>query len=340
MNQLPLNKNELPLVREILTKYKQGYISGLIPGSNITMTPSGCRNKIISSTAEGGGGDNIYTADGTITDTLREVITDNTLYFGTSNKDKSITIGNTYEVLLPDGSVTTFPVDGITLLKSSYDIGNAEGHMAYFQTFKSDQRLCTQVGQLDVFQNSEIGFFIYHPLGTPSGTNSMMATMRFTNPTTETAAQLRLMQDLGFEIFPYDPDNPSLIISSDNLFRIYDTLGNVSFAAKKNGQIIVNASLEDLQYIYGIGNGGEVVKQEVNKIIGATGTATLLAGTVTVADARVKTGAKIFVSVNTPGGTQGFLSSPVSSIVDETSFVINSSSNTDTSTVNYWFVNP
>lgn len=54
MNQLPLNKNELPLVREILTKYKQGYISGLIPGSNITMTPSGCRNKIISSTGGGG----------------------------------------------------------------------------------------------------------------------------------------------------------------------------------------------------------------------------------------------------------------------------------------------
>lgn len=70
------------------------------------------------------------------------------------------------------------------------------------------------------------------------------------------------------------------------------------------------------------------------------GTATLVAGTVTVADARVRTGAKIFVSVDTPGGTQGFLSAPVASIVDETSFVINSSSNTETSTVNYWFVNP
>ena len=57
MNQVPLNKNELPLVREILTKYKQGYISGLIPGSNITLTPSGCRNKIISSTGDGGSGD-------------------------------------------------------------------------------------------------------------------------------------------------------------------------------------------------------------------------------------------------------------------------------------------
>ncbi len=56
MNQLLLNKNELPLLREMLTKYKQGYISGLIPGSNITFTPSGCRNKIISSTGGGAGG--------------------------------------------------------------------------------------------------------------------------------------------------------------------------------------------------------------------------------------------------------------------------------------------
>lgn len=54
MNQLLLNKNELPLIREMLTKYKQGYISGLIPGSNIIFTPSGCRNKIISSTGSGG----------------------------------------------------------------------------------------------------------------------------------------------------------------------------------------------------------------------------------------------------------------------------------------------
>ena len=75
-------------------------------------------------------------------------------------------------------------------------------------------------------------------------------------------------------------------------------------------------------------------------IVGNTGTATLVAGTVTVANERVRTGAKIIVSVNTPGGTQGFLSAPSGSIVDETSFVINSSSATETSTVNYWFVNP
>ena len=35
-------------------KYKQGVISGLYQGTNITFTPTGCRDKIISST---GGGD-------------------------------------------------------------------------------------------------------------------------------------------------------------------------------------------------------------------------------------------------------------------------------------------
>ena len=51
-----LNKQEETLLKELLNKYKQGYISGLIPGSNITFSPSGCRNKIVFSTGGGGGG--------------------------------------------------------------------------------------------------------------------------------------------------------------------------------------------------------------------------------------------------------------------------------------------
>lgn len=70
--------------------------------------------------------------------------------------------------------------------------------------------------------------------------------------------------------------------------------------------------------------------------VGWRGTATLVAGTVTVTTDKIQTGWKIYVSVNSPSGTQGFLSAPTSSIVNETSFVINSSSNTETSTVNWW----
>lgn len=67
------------------------------------------------------------------------------------------------------------------------------------------------------------------------------------------------------------------------------------------------------------------------------GTSTLVAGTVTVATTAALTASLIFVTVKTPGGTQGFLSVPT--IVNGTSFTINSSSVTDTSTVNWWIIN-
>lgn len=69
------------------------------------------------------------------------------------------------------------------------------------------------------------------------------------------------------------------------------------------------------------------------------GTATLVGGTVTVANTYIRTGAYIYLSCKTPGGTQGFLSAPVSGITSATSFVINSTSGTDTSTVDYMIIN-
>jgi len=67
---------------------------------------------------------------------------------------------------------------------------------------------------------------------------------------------------------------------------------------------------------------------------GATsGTATLVGGTVTVSTAAVAAGSKILTSRATTGGTAGHLS--IGTITAATSFVINSSSGTDTSTV-YW----
>ena len=51
-----IDKQDERLLHEILSKYKQGLISGLIQGNNVTFTPSGCRNKIVSSTGSGGGG--------------------------------------------------------------------------------------------------------------------------------------------------------------------------------------------------------------------------------------------------------------------------------------------
>ena len=70
-----------------------------------------------------------------------------------------------------------------------------------------------------------------------------------------------------------------------------------------------------------------------------SGTATLSSGTVTVNNIYVSSGSKIYVSYNTPSGTQGFLSAPQGSIISNTSFVINSSSSTDNSTVNWTIIN-
>lgn len=69
------------------------------------------------------------------------------------------------------------------------------------------------------------------------------------------------------------------------------------------------------------------------------GTATLSSGTVTVNTTAVSANSLIFTSRNTAGGTVGHLNAPVASIVAATSFVINSSSGTDASTVNWWIVN-
>lgn len=67
------------------------------------------------------------------------------------------------------------------------------------------------------------------------------------------------------------------------------------------------------------------------------GTATLVAGTVTVSNTSVTANTRIFLSRSTTGGTTGNLSTTQSA---STSFTINSSSGTDTSTVNWLLFEP
>lgn len=72
--------------------------------------------------------------------------------------------------------------------------------------------------------------------------------------------------------------------------------------------------------------------------IKARGTATLVAGTVTVSTTSVVTGDLIYVSNVGTGGTIGVLSS--GNVVDATSFDVTSSSILDTSTVAWMVVSP
>lgn len=69
----------------------------------------------------------------------------------------------------------------------------------------------------------------------------------------------------------------------------------------------------------------------------SAGTATLVGGTVTVNTTAVTASSLIFFEVDTPGGTQGFLSK--GTVTPGTSFVINSTSGTETSTVAWWLIN-
>ncbi|MDC8446102.1 MAG: hypothetical protein LV471_09290 [Nitrosomonas sp.] len=70
----------------------------------------------------------------------------------------------------------------------------------------------------------------------------------------------------------------------------------------------------------------------------AMGTAKLVAGTVTVANTKVKANSRIFLMSQTDGGTPGWLR--VSARVADTSFTILSSSNIDTSVVAFLILEP
>lgn len=82
-----------------------------------------------------------------------------------------------------------------------------------------------------------------------------------------------------------------------------------------------------------IGTGGKIVIKEHTSAL--AGVATLVAGTVTVNTALVGANTRILYSVQTAGGTQGFLR--IASRVNGTSFTITSTSATETSTI-YWFM--
>jgi hypothetical protein len=68
------------------------------------------------------------------------------------------------------------------------------------------------------------------------------------------------------------------------------------------------------------------------------GLATLVGGTVTVSNTSVTASTRIFTSRQTAGGTLGHLS--IGTVVASTSFVINSSSATDTSVVAWLLIEP
>lgn len=97
-----------------------------------------------------------------------------------------------------------------------------------------------------------------------------------------------------------------------------------------NGQFTGNVDISSAgQGIRVAEGGGTNAKQ---------GTATLVAGTVTVANTTVTASSRIFVDINTPGGTVGAVY--VSARTAGTSFTITSTSSADTSVVAYEIFEP
>ena len=79
---------------------------------------------------------------------------------------------------------------------------------------------------------------------------------------------------------------------------------------------------------------GLSIKEGTNATMG---TGTLVAGSLTVNTNKVTASSRIFYSVSTAGGTQGFLSYTISA---GTSFTITSTSATDTSSINWIIIEP
>jgi hypothetical protein len=111
------------------------------------------------------------------------------------------------------------------------------------------------------------------------------------------------------------------------------------------GYLAVNAGQSDGQWnlwsgtknVLNIGSagGGIAIAEGANARMGV---ATLVAGTVTVANTSVTANSRIFLTSQVDGGTPGWLR--VSARTAATSFTITSSSATDTSTVAYLIVEP
>lgn len=146
----------------------------------------------------------------------------------------------------------------------------------------------------------------------------------------------------GFEFISRNTASGGKTIADSSLFRITSWDKGVHFNLTQGGKLgLGTRTPADVLSVVGnvsLTTAGNKLKIATGSNA-SMGTATLVAGTVTVSTTAVATGSTIFLTCNTPGGTQGFLSAPVASIVNGTSFVINSSAGADTSTVNWWIIN-
>jgi len=135
--------------------------------------------------------------------------------------------------------------------------------------------------------------------------------------------------------------------SGSDLYTLVQNGANASITYENlssaiNSTLLSNGEITSTQLSYLAGSTSNIQAQ-INAVtahgsITATGTATLTAGAVTVATAVVTSSTVIMLTTQAMGGTIGI--QYVTNRVPGTSFGINSSSSSDTSTVGYVLIEP
>lgn len=131
--------------------------------------------------------------------------------------------------------------------------------------------------------------------------------------------------------------DPQIVINANGRIEFGGGAGAVDTALFRDGSArlhTINDFVSEGNLIVDVAGKGLRVKEGANA---RSGTATLVAGTVTVSNTSVTASTRIHLTRAATGGTVGHLSYTVSAGV---SFTISSSSGTDTSTINWLLVEP
>lgn len=122
------------------------------------------------------------------------------------------------------------------------------------------------------------------------------------------------------------------LTNTTNLYvEVPSGAGTNNYSAYINGRTAINGNLS-------LSTAGNKLSIAIGTNA-SVGTATLTAGTVTVSTTAVTSSSKIFLTVATTGALTNIGTPTVGTIVNGTSFVINSSNILDTSNINWWIIN-
>lgn len=127
------------------------------------------------------------------------------------------------------------------------------------------------------------------------------------------------------------PEESPELVASRNFESLASIISQIGVTIDEQSSILDTLKKKVAQLIYPAFQGINIRSGSNARI----GSAVLVAGTVTVANTSVNATTLIFLSRSTTGGTVGHLSYTV---INGTSFTINSSSATDTSTINYLLI--